>query len=639
MINRKILHLYFVNHGILVLEIIDDVACEPNNLFAKPHYDNAFLMRPSHSFLISWRGCDSHMLMFRKYRIHSIFFASFFIFTVSILIVIIFFSYHYSSTQIIDTTTEYQKNNLYRLSEELGDNLKSFQDYSVILSRQHNFRQVISGRQSVREQASGRTSLTNDFSNVIYSVQALHTVEIFMSSPPVDNIQFPVRYSELESIFEKEWFQDIEDSAYSWLSHREVDTTAGPTEVISLGRKINTSNGDLSAVMIINLDPLIVENWLRKDHEDSHIVLLDHMGAIVASTNQEEIGGNEYGGLINGSQESFFDSPSQSQRQLENNLVVTSSIPSVNWTVIQITPYEELTEGSVNMAKKLGLIGVVGVLIVLIVTFFLTKKFTYPILQLANVMKSYRLTQTKVSLPQGYRNEFGELFEGFEELTNNMEELYKSLDDQHHRQRKAEIKALQANINPHFLYNTLDQLNWMAIEKGNIDISRMLELLGKMLRIGLSKGESIITIRDELKYLEYYMNLQKIQLEDRLTYDMRVSDNVLNYYIPKLTLQPFVENAIIHGFRDRRHGVIMIDMKENAQDLILYVIDNGIGFSKPPLLTNSQQHLGGYGIKNVIERLNVYFGDKADVQIDSEEGRTTVSITIPKVSNKSHLSA
>ncbi|MCR6111850.1 sensor histidine kinase [Bacillus sp. A301a_S52] len=578
------------------------------------------------------------MLMFRKYRIHSIFFASFFVFTVSILIVIILFSYHYSSAQIIDTTTEYQKNNLYRLSEELGDNLKSFQDYSVILSRQHNFRQVISGRQSVREQASGRTSLTNDFSNVIYSVQALHTVEIFMPSPPVDNIQFPVRYSELESIYEKEWFEELENSAYSWLGHREVETMAGSAEVISLGRKINTSSGELSAVMIINLDPLIVESWLRKEHEDSHIVLLDHMGKIVASTYKEEIGGTDYDGLINSSQESFFDSPSQSQRELENSLVVTSSIPSVNWTVMQMTPYEELTEGSMNMAKKLVLIGIIGVLIVLIVTSFLTKKFTYPILQLANVMKSYRLTQTKVSLPQDYRNEFGELFDGFEELTNNMENLYKSLDDQHHRQRKAEIKALQANINPHFLYNTLDQLNWMAIEKGNIDISRMLELLGKMLRIGLSKGDSIISVRDELKYLEYYMDLQKIQLEDRLSYDIRVSDNVLNYYIPKLTLQPFVENAIIHGFRDRRQGIITIDIKENAQNLNFCVIDNGMGFSESPFLTNSQ-HLGGYGIKNVTERLNVYFGDKADVHIDSEEGRTTVALIIPKVSDKSHLSA
>jgi two-component system sensor histidine kinase YesM len=576
--------------------------------------------------------------MFRKYRIHSIFFASFFVFTVSILIVIILFSYHYSSAQIIDTTTEYQKNNLYRLSEELGDNLKSFQDYSVILSRQHNFRQVISGRQSVREQASGRTSLTNDFSNVIYSVQALHTVEIFMPSPPVDNIQFPVRYSELESIYEKEWFEELENSAYSWLGHREVETMAGSAEVISLGRKINTSSGELSAVMIINLDPLIVESWLRKEHEDSHIVLLDHMGKIVASTYKEEIGGTDYDGLINSSQESFFDSPSQSQRELENSLVVTSSIPSVNWTVMQMTPYEELTEGSMNMAKKLVLIGIIGVLIVLIVTSFLTKKFTYPILQLANVMKSYRLTQTKVSLPQDYRNEFGELFDGFEELTNNMENLYKSLDDQHHRQRKAEIKALQANINPHFLYNTLDQLNWMAIEKGNIDISRMLELLGKMLRIGLSKGDSIISVRDELKYLEYYMDLQKIQLEDRLSYDIRVSDNVLNYYIPKLTLQPFVENAIIHGFRDRRQGIITIDIKENAQNLNFCVIDNGMGFSESPFLTNSQ-HLGGYGIKNVTERLNVYFGDKADVHIDSEEGRTTVALIIPKVSDKSHLSA
>lgn len=578
------------------------------------------------------------MNVFKKYRINSIFFGSFFLFTVLILIIIILFSYRYSANQIVDTTMEYQKNNLYRLSEELGDNLQTFQDYSVILSRQQMFREVISGRRSLIGQSSGTTSLTNDFSNIIYSVPAIHSVEIYMNSPPVDNIQYPVRYFQLDDVYETEWYEDLEDISYSWLGTRDVETMAGDHSVISLGRKINSSRGQLQSMIVINLDPYTVESWLRKYHEDSHIVLLDDKGAIVASTGDNEIGDEQYQELIDfsHSEETIFDSPSQDQLQMANDVIVTTSIPAVNWTVMEVTPYGEIIQGSKEMARILIVIGFLAIIIVLIGTMFLTKKFTDPILELTRVMKSYQLTQSRVTLPEGYKNEFGELFTGFEELTNRVEDLYSSLDEQHRRQREAEIKALQANINPHFLYNTLDQINWVAIEKGNIDISRMIELLGKMLRIGLSKGESVITVDNELKYLEYYMKLQKIQLEDRFTYTINARREVLEYYIPKLTLQPFVENAIIHGFRDRRAGVVDISITEADSHLEIEISDNGIGFSADTNI-EKENHLGGYGIKNVIERLHVYYGEKSTMTIDSSENGTTVMILIPKVKDKKRL--
>ncbi|WP_416151605.1 sensor histidine kinase [Salipaludibacillus sp. HK11] len=580
------------------------------------------------------------MNIFKKYRINSIFFGSFFIFTILILIIIIFVSYRFSANQIVEKTTDHQKDNLYRLSEELEDNLQTFQDYSVILSRQQMFRQIISGRQSLTGQPSGTTSLTNDFSNVIYSVPAIHSVEIYMNSPPVDNIQYPVRYFDLGEVYDSDWYDYLEDISYSWLGNREVETMADDQAVISLGRKINSSRGQLQAMIIINLDPITVESWLRKYHDDSHIVLLDNDGAVVASTGNNEIGDEQYQNLIDlsNSEETVFDDPSQDQLQMENDLIVTTTIPYVNWTVMEVTPYSEIIEGSKEMAKILSVIAVIATMIVLVGTFFLTKKFTDPIIELTKVMKSYQLDQSRVTLPKGYKNEFGQLFNGFEELTNRVEELYSSLKEQHQRQREAEIKALQANINPHFLYNTLDQLNWIAIEKGNIDISRMIELLGKMLRIGLSKGESIITVDDELKYLEYYMRLQKIQLEDRFSYTIDAPKGLLDHYIPKLTFQPFVENAIIHGFRDRRIGIVEITFTEQDDLLKIEIKDNGIGFQIDDKI-NVNNHLGGYGIKNVTERLNIYYGEKSEVNIDSSEKGTVVTILIPKINDKKHLSA
>ncbi|SDN87749.1 sensor histidine kinase [Alkalicoccus daliensis] len=579
------------------------------------------------------------MNMFKKYHINSVFFSSFFLFIVLILIAIILLSYRFSTNELVNTTTEYQKQNLYQLSEELGDNLQSFEEYSVILSRQQLFRDVISGRQTSAANMRQTSSLTNDFSNIIYSIPALHSVEIYMNSPPVDNIQYPVRYFPLEDVYDSSWYSQLENIAYSWLGNRDVETMAGEHSVISLGRKINSSNGRLQSIVIVNLDPITAESWLRNFSDDSHLIMLDENGAIVASTGNNEIGDESFEELIEFSDsQNSFQYPLQDDTSMEDSLVVTTAIPQTNWTIMEITPYRDILAGSRQVATLLALLGIFGTLIVLIGTMFLTKKFTEPIHELTRVMKSYQLNKASIELPKGYNNEFGELFTGFEELTNRVEELYASLGVQYQRQRETELKALQANINPHFLYNTLDQMNWTAIESGNIEISRMIELLGKMLRIGLSKGESVLTLEDELKYLEYYLRLQQIQMENRLTFHIDLPAGLQYYYVPKLTFQPFVENSIIHGFRESRSGNIHINVGEQGDQLCISIADDGMGFASENQLKHKDD-LGGYGIKNVKERLHVYFGDEAFIHIKSSPDGTEVQILIPKVNDKDLLTA
>jgi len=162
-------------------------------------------------------------------------------------------------------------------------------------------------------------------------------------------------------------------------------------------------------------------------------------------------------------------------------------------------------------------------------------------------------------------------------------------------------------------------------------MSKMLELLGKMLRIGLSSGESIITMKDEITYLNYYLQIQRIQMEGHLQCDFDVPDEVLHYFIPKLTFQPFFENAIIHGFQGRRKGKVGLEIEEAGDYLVIKIWDDGVGsetFERKP----SKFQTGGYGIRNVVERLDVYFGRKAKVTIQNrKEGGTVVFIEIPKV--------
>jgi two-component system sensor histidine kinase YesM len=333
------------------------------------------------------------------------------------------------------------------------------------------------------------------------------------------------------------------------------------------------------------------------------------------------------------------------ERQLDHleadHIVVASAIPRSNWTLVEITPYEELTKTSRLMASILAMIGFASIGIAFVGTWFLTKKFTDPIIFLTKVLAKYPQKKVSEELPYDYNNEFGLLFNGYRDLMHRSDRLYESLIKQHSRQREAEMKALQANINPHFLYNTLDQLNWSAIERGDEEMSRMLELLGNMLRIGLSRGESILTIDDELTYLKYYMQIQEIQMEGRLTYSIDVPSTIRSYYIPKLTFQPFVENAIIHGFHEQREGHISLTGKEYEEYIVFHIADNGLGMKKDLHIQAKNKpklDTGGYGIRNVGERLDIYFSEKASVNVTNrKEGGVVVSIRLPKIISKDQM--
>jgi two-component system sensor histidine kinase YesM len=208
---------------------------------------------------------------------------------------------------------------------------------------------------------------------------------------------------------------------------------------------------------------------------------------------------------------------------------------------------------------------------------------------------------------------------------------------QQYRQRSvAEMKSLQAMINPHFLYNTLDQINWMAIDAGQTGISKALSLMGKMFRIGLSHGEALISIEEEIVHVTCYLELQKLRWKDRLEYTIACEPDLGSCLIPRLIIQPFVENSIIHGFHNRSGGRIDILFFREREDLVIRIRDNGIGIAPDwrewMLKRNRRQKkkAGGYGLQNVIKRIEI-FCQKADpVLIEGVTGKgTAVTLRFP----------
>ncbi len=243
-------------------------------------------------------------------------------------------------------------------------------------------------------------------------------------------------------------------------------------------------------------------------------------------------------------------------------------------------------------------------------------------------------------------DEIGTIAKNFNDMTRRIKELITQVSDAKDRQRKAEIQALEAQINPHFLYNTLDSINWMAIEHGEREISRALRDLGIILRETIKKSESMASVAQTAELLSKYMELQKMRFEDAFSYEVKVQPEIEGVEIQKLLIQPFVENAVVHGMEQVTYGgkiSVHFERSEEHEYLEVSIIDNGKGMPSEMVkkyrdkrtVIEASDDKEGIGLQNALVRLHMYYGEKADWNINSAEGiGTEVTLYIPLISDK-----
>lgn len=243
-------------------------------------------------------------------------------------------------------------------------------------------------------------------------------------------------------------------------------------------------------------------------------------------------------------------------------------------------------------------------------------------------------------------DEVGLLGRSFNKMLIKINELMHITERQERQKRDAEFRSLQANINPHFLYNTLDTIQWMARKQQANDVAEVVESLAKLFRIGLSKGRDVILLKEEIEHIESYLTIQKTRYRDKLNYQIEVEDSIKDKAVLKFILQPIVENAIYHGIKERRGpGHIFIHAKQLDQQIAISISDDGKGMSKQQLLdmrialANSiastenpeeTRNKKGYGMLNVQARIQLTHGEDYGISIESMEDKgTTVTILMP----------
>lgn len=329
----------------------------------------------------------------------------------------------------------------------------------------------------------------------------------------------------------------------------------------------------------------------------------------------------------------------------ENSLIYTiRTRKGSSWRIVAVSFVDELIEDRL----KDCLILLAGLLLIVLAativsSVVLSRYISRPIHSLNKAMGEFEANAEGFSYEPVYGSlEVTSLSNAFGHLVIRIQELMNKVRNEEIVLRKTELRALQAQINPHFLYNTLDSIAWMCEEGRTKDAVEMVNALARLFRISISKGHELIPVEKEVEHAKSYLQIQKFRYKNQFQYSFEVQESCLGYYCNKITLQPIIENAIYHGLnRMIDEGFIEIRIFEDGDDVVFTVEDNGVGMTKEQcesiLHKEVKGQTGGIGIKNVNDRVKIYFGEQYGMTIESEldEG-TKVSIRMPKLKEDSY---
>lgn len=323
--------------------------------------------------------------------------------------------------------------------------------------------------------------------------------------------------------------------------------------------------------------------------------------------------------------------------QQANVIYTVYSLKNGNWKIVGVSYVDEMITNKLdNMIRLVVYILPVVLLTAFWVGFFSSKLISNPANDLAKAMREFEKDAENFEFCQvnGTR-EITSLSDSFGHMVVQVQNLMEQVREEEVSLRKTELNALQAQINPHFLYNTLDSIAWMCEEGRTQEAIIMVNSLARLFRISISRGHERITIEKECQHAESYLKIQKYRYKNKFTYQFDVEPECLKYLCNKITLQPIIENAIYHGLDMTDEGEIRIGVKAQGEDILMYVEDNGVGMEKErceEILHKEASDRAGIGIKNVNDRIKIYFGERYGLTILSEpDVGTRVEIQMPKI--------
>lgn len=408
------------------------------------------------------------------------------------------------------------------------------------------------------------------------------------------------------------------------------------SQLISYG---DMNRATSSAVLSIDLN----FNSIRELSEDAnlaasgYIYFISNDGEIIYHPNQREIDNGEFQEDLEGVADHVYGTYI-SQFAGHERLTVIQTVNQTRWRIVGVAMMDEIMDDLGSFQTALLFISAVMIIISIIATTIISKHITRPLRRLESEMRKVETGDFEVSLPQSHSIEVESLSSSFRIMVARIKVLMKRIKATEEIKRQRELDALQAKINPHFLYNTLDSVIWMAETGDNHGVVKMVSALARLFRISIAKGHDVITLSEELSHVQNYLDIQSMRYKDKFTYSITIPRELENAPTIKLIVQPIVENSIYHGIKYlQEEGRIEIKAEAVDDGIKIIISDNGVGMKSETAATilnpdqeNTASSGNGIGLRNIDERIKLSYGEKYGLSIWSEpdEG-TTVTILIP----------
>ncbi len=565
------------------------------------------------------------------------------------LIFIGFFSYKSSEQIITSKSMSYSKDILSLIELRLQDTVKNLNIISQDLSNDQRIYAALINDDNINinklNDYEVASQLNNVFLNAVMTRKEIESMCIVTNSKRIFNYDSDPNVSDIKSIVSNNyiqikklaeaatgkpvWFFDSRDGVVqnSYLI-RMIYNRDNYNEIGFLVIQINKEFLDL---VLQGLESEVMQNTTILS-EDNDVILYKNKAAL-----------DKYVKLIKGiryERNSFIDN--------KNDIFVAhTSLSEPKWRIVTYIPLKQLYLDVVDHRNRIILLCIGSIMILSVVSIFMSFDMIKPINQLVMAMKGMNINNISDSFIEiERRDELGFLHKTFNTMAKEIDHLVTWIYREQITRKEAELKALQSQINPHFLFNTLESINWMAQLNNVPEISETVSDLSTLMEASIGRDDRLITIEEEFIYIDKYIALLKRRFEDRITLSKEVDPKVLYLKIPRLLIQPLIENAVYHGVENSRgQGIITLTANIREDLLIIEVIDNGTGISSDDISklnkglemdndtyfkTLGNKKNKSIGIDNVNRRIKLFYGEKYGIKIESKINiYTKVSVTLP----------
>ena len=545
----------------------------------------------------------------------------------------------YTEKTVMENAEEYS----IQLIEQVNSDIDSYMDYlhniSVLIASDGDVQEYLFEEELSESERSERFArIITQFGTIMETREDIVNIGILGTERYIINQGFSkmnenVRLEELDWVLEtydKEGLtaissshvQNLVDGKYEW--------------VITLGKALyNHNTKEREGLFFVDFNYSSISELCSGISFGSrgYIYILDEQGNLIYHPQQQLL----YSGLKQELIGEVLDCEESSFITADGKLYSICKSEDTGWTVVGVAYTEELLKNS-EETTRIYMISAFGIMIgALAVAYMLSYEITKPIKVLRDSMKEVEKGNFEnAALEVCGQNEIARLSSSFNIMTTEIKHLMEQNVEAQRQKRKSELKALQAQINPHFLYNTLDSIIWMAEWGKTKEVVLMTSSLAKLLRQSISNQNELVRVEEEVEYTRSYLTIQKMRYKDKLEYEIEVSPEVLGRKIPKLVLQPLVENAIYHGIKYKEgKGTVRVEGIQDGNQMVLKVSDDGIGMNPETLSKifekrETDTKRNGVGVLNVHERIQLYYGKEYGLNFISEENKgTMVEVTIP----------